>query len=344
MIEARPPVSDARTLPIAFLFAALAATPPALAGQADSALLDGPCLREETGTRPYGELLEAQRRARREAGRDTTAGRSEAIRIQKEIVRLQCDNAWRWMGLARMYLDAGRPGDAVAVIDHIEPWAANEIERSAEGYATPLEGLRETEAFRGSELARRMAARREAHHRRLEPFRATLDDLDDRPPERYVAEDACPFECCVYREWYATAATELVARVGGDSVVATVATGDTVRGLTGEVHVDPAPVAVVHRPKHGDGVREGDVVFLLDYLGEGVYRVWYEGEVDAWETLPGVRAYCPIPGPECWGEYLDPEAATEEHASVWWAKVEAADGVVGWTSEPERFANLDACG
>lgn len=299
MTEARPPVSDARTLPIAFLSAALAATPPALAGQADSALLDGPCLREETGARPHGELFEAQRRAHREAGRDTPAG---------------------------------RPGDAVAVIDHIEPWAANEIERSADGYATPLEGLWETEAFRGSDLARRMAARREAHHRRLEPFRATLDALDDRPPERHVAEDACPFECCVYREWYATAATELVARVDGDSVVATVATGDTVRGLSGEVHVDPAPVAVVHRPEHGGEVREGDVVFLLDYVGEGVYRVWHEGEVDAWEALPGVRAYCLIPGPECWGEYLEPEAVTDEDASVWWAKVETADGVVGWTS------------
>lgn len=314
--------------------------PRAGAAQSDSTFLDGPCLDERVSYRDFRSRYLALGRDFREASQADDL--PEAIRVQKEIVRLRCDNAWRWFRLAELYLRAERVDSAVVVVDHVDSWAANEIARIRDASGHSLAPLWSTEAFRTSDLARRMERRQEAHRRRLERFRARLDSLERRPPRRYVAEGVCPFECCVYRTWSVHDSTTLYAALGGDSVVATLMPEDTVEGLTGEVHLRPLAVAVVHEPRYGEALEAGDIVFLLDYVGEGFHHVWHEGRVLQAATVPHVRDYCPVPGPDCWGEHLAPERSDEEY--VWWVKVRAPDGTVGWTPEPGAFGNMDACG
>lgn len=314
----------------------LLSAPFDVAAQADSVLLDGPCVDRRGYPAEELGLVRAQAEAVRRGDLEA------ALRLQKEYVRFMCDNPWRWFGLANLYMKRGDTASAVRVVDHVEPWAANTVQRARDAPESSLAGLWESEAFRGSPLARRMEERRAAQRRRIRAGRAKLDTLSSRPPEDYVAEGVCPFECCVYRRWSVLEETRLYGSIEGDSVVATVAAGDSVEGRTGEVHLRPAPVLVLHRPAHQDRVRDGDVLFLLDDRGEGFSRVWHEGQVFTMQA--DVRAYCPAPGPHCWGEFLNPGRGRTDENYVWWVEVETADGTVGWTAETNHFGNVDACG
>lgn len=322
--------------PVLVLAALLLAGSGRLAGQSDSTLLDGPCLEEERDPGRQVELMRAQLDARKRGDH------AETIRLQKAFVRQMCHNPWRWIDLAALYLEQDRADLAVQIVDHIDPWAANTLQRDREEPDSRLEGLWESAAFRGSALERRMEERRAVHRRRIRRGRAKLDSLSERPPEAYVAEGVCPYECCVYRRWDVLEGTKLYRSVEGDSVVATVAAGDTVEGLTGEVHLRPVPVTVVHRPANEDRIRPGDLLFLLDDVGEGFTRIWHEGDVFTMQAE--VRAYCPVPGPHCWGEHLNRGRGRTDGNYVWWVRVETEDGTVGWTAEPEHFGNRDACG
>lgn len=324
------------TLAIAALF--MLGGPAPLTAQDDAALLAGPCVEAEVDFRVHNALRDAVHSARRDGNLDA------ALSIQRDFVRLRCRDSWRWVRLAALLLEAERPEEAVTVIDYIEPWAANYIQLIEEQHRlsdAPLDPLWETDAFHGSELAARMEARRAAHRERRRAFQERLDSLAARPPDEYVARDACPFECCVYREWTVEERTELFDDVAGSSVVAVVESGDRVEGLTGQVHVTPSPVGVVHPPAWY-ALEPGDIFFLLDYVGEGFYHVWVDGEVRELELDTAVRGYCPIPAEDCWGERLADTSRAE--ASTWWVKVRTSGGLVGWTDRSDRFGNIDACG
>lgn len=302
-------------------------------------LLGGACI-ETPESGAYLELRRAQTAARRDADPEAV------IELQKEVVRLQCDNSWRWADLAALYLDAGRDDEAVAVLSYLDSVAPNELEEIRNRRPDKLRAAWQSDAFAGSALDRRMALRRAAQRERLAGFRATLDTLSRRPPDEWIAEEACPFECCVYRTWSVLEETPLYSRARGDSVLAILQAGSEVEALTGDVYVKPLPVLVLHPeaviPLEASDLEPGDVVFLLDYLGEGFSRLWYDGEIVQTATEPGVRAYCPVPASNCWGEYFDPEARTDRTA--WWVKVRTRDGFVGWSNRTRHFGNKDACG
>ncbi len=302
-------------------------------------LLGGACI-ETPESGAYLELRRAQTAARRDAGPEAV------IELQKEIVRLRCDNSWRWARLAELYLDAGRNEEAVAVLTHLDSVAPNELEEIRNRRPEKLHAAWESDAFAGSVLDRRMVERRAAHRDRRASFEALLDTLSRRPPAEWVSEGACPFECCVYRSWSVLEETPIYSRARGDSVLAILQAGSEVEALTGDVYVKPLPVLVLHPeaviPLEASELEPGDVVFLLDYLGEGFSRLWYDGEIVQTATEPGVRAYCPIPATNCWGEYFDPEARTDR--TVWWVQVRTRDGLVGWSDRPRHFGNKDACG
>jgi hypothetical protein len=154
---------------------------------------------------------------------------------------------------------------------------------------------------------------------------AALGRLPEVP---YAAYDACPYEGCCYRIWFAL--RELVARAEPDSASATafeIHAGEGVLGITGilittrfgRCMLDPKPEAA----------REGrmpEPVVLLGYEGEGYFRAYDRGRL----------AFV-----ECdWDqEVVEPEF-------VWWAMVQNRDGLVGWVvgalREEQLFYNQDA--
>ncbi len=162
------------------------------------------------------------------------------------------------------------------------------------------------------------------------------------PPKIYVDEGACPFECCVYRDWIALTRVTLLDRPNGKPIT-TIEKGDTVRGITGIVYTIPRRVTVVYPYR---GHRPGDVFYILTYLGEGFARTWHDGKViqeDIHDSLAltGKKAVlnCTHASERCWWRMESPPIQR-----TWWVKVRTADGIVGWAISNGNFGNQDGCG
>ena len=160
-------------------------------------------------------------------------------------------------------------------------------------------------------------------------------------PQFFIDKGACPFECCAYRKWKTEENTTAYARPDRSAaIIGTFKAGATVQGLTGEVHVQPARFTV---KKLHAGYRPGDVLWVYTYLGEGFFKVWYQGKM--FEEELGFSPYGGSPGKRCeqlprfcWGEL------EKELSFTWWVKVRSGDGWVGWSDRPDNFSNKDECG
>ena len=170
-----------------------------------------------------------------------------------------------------------------------------------------------------------------------------------RPPRGYEDRGACPFECCTYREWSVEADTVLYkSRARNAPAVFRVKKGERVRGLTGVV-VTLAPGRAVVRKATTLGydwgkkvrVKAGDVLYLLHYEGEGVYKFWFRGKTYEHEMpdAPGGH-YKDTPG----GPMSEFIRKLSEPRAVWWVKVKNKRGRVGWTKQDDHFGDMDACG
>jgi hypothetical protein len=171
----------------------------------------------------------------------------QMIDLQKQYVRAMCSNHYRWFGLAKTYLGADRPGMAIQVLHELHRRGA-EIKPSTFQHQANLAKLIDMPEFQNSELGRELRELRTAADQRKDVYLTQLRALDvsGRPPERYVARGACPFECCSYREWDVLKTTALYDVPFGTLVVSSAVKGQRVRGVTGDVHLRPTPVAVVH--------------------------------------------------------------------------------------------------
>ena len=162
-----------------------------------------------------------------------------------------------------------------------------------------------------------------------------------RPPAVYVDKGACPFECCTYREWRTEKTTVAYARPDKRSRrIGEFVAGTAVLALTGEVRSIPGQFTI--KKPHGS-YRPGDVLWVYTPLGEGFYKVWLKGRMFEerldYVSGPFERNFMRCEEtPECWGT-LGKELRVE-----WWVKIRMADGVEGWTSQPENFSNKDSCG
>jgi len=152
-------------------------------------------------------------------------------------------------------------------------------------------------------------------------------------PSVYVDKGACPGEGCTYGQWRVLKETPLRALPDVTSkVVTTCRAGSAVSASTGEVHTVAGKFTV--KKKHGPFV-PGDVLWVYTYLGEGSFKIWFGGRFmeqdlnfSPWGGSGGSR--CEVEG-RCWGK-MD-----KELDSVWWIRIENADGVAGWTREGENF-------
>jgi hypothetical protein len=157
---------------------------------------------------------------------------------------------------------------------------------------------------------------------------------------------ACPFEGCVYREWVANGPVTLRTDRRPDSPVAfTLQKGDRVRAITGiVVTVKPGRVQFKKAvdlsgsagPLH---VEPGDALYLLTYLGEGNFTVWFKGRRYDWvDGVAFLNGVCESEPSRCDGTIV------EKSQSVWWIRLRTKKGLTGWTNEPAKFDNKDSLG
>ena len=180
----------------------------------------------------------------------------------------------------------------------------------------------------------------------IEAFVARID------PSLFTRWGACPFECCVYRDWVAEA--QVVVRAEPDTgarIVVAVPAGDRLLADTGFVRITSAQLIVVsdavEANRHRSGERwssqpdtlvAGDTLLLLEPLGEG-YSMLARGD-----ELYSAQQFWPAE--DGWQPYGGARGRTVgTHAAEWWAHVTTAEGAQGWIDAyASELGNVDACG
>ncbi|HVF55612.1 MAG TPA: hypothetical protein VM934_05655 [Pyrinomonadaceae bacterium] len=162
-----------------------------------------------------------------------------------------------------------------------------------------------------------------------------VDSLSQATRRRvYIDRGACEGEACSYGLWKTMKPTILYARPDERSkrVARLEPGGPCVNALTGDVHVVPGRLLVT---KAHEGYKPGDVLGVYTYLGEDVYKVRHKGrwreESLSYSTPEGTDRQSCERNRYCWGVF------EERPDAVWWVKIRAADGRVGWTNECTHF-------
>lgn len=172
-----------------------------------------------------------------------------------------------------------------------------------------------------------------------------VDLLQQLPDSVRVRRGACPFECCVYREWVARSPVPVLAaeRVASDTLLV-LQPGDEFTALTGNVHITSLERVVVAREVFevrsmggGHVFMPGDTLFVLDYVGEGFYNVWLDGAIYQPEQFWVDQAR--------WSPDGDAEGfAIGTRETEWWTRIRTRDGREGWiTPRGVSIDGTDAC-
>lgn len=162
--------------------------------------------------------------------------------------------------------------------------------------------------------------------------------LPAQETEVYVDAGACPGEGCEYCALYVAKSDIAVYEKSSieSKQVGVIAADDTFISKTGEVHTVPTRFEV-HR-EH-DGIRPGDDVFALTYLGEGYYRILLNGDLtraDLGFSPWGGSAsrICDKPR-HCWGRL------EKELEFTWWMWVISESSLAGWVVANESMRQID---
>jgi hypothetical protein len=193
---------------------------------------------------------------------------------------------------------------------------------------------------------------------------AERPSLEDDPVARFRArlpegllrrEGACPFECCGYRTWSEPVDLELLSELRTGEPVDTIPAGERFEAETGIVFVtglmlvlptdtlgaygDPRPGAPLPGEPWRPAWFPGDTLVVLDYVGEGVFNVWHDGEVaevsQFWESLNVDLGPGPSRG-----------TSIGKNETEWWVRAHRVDGTVGWFQQPRDVSpeGADLCG
>jgi hypothetical protein len=295
--------------------------------------LEGKCAQPEVIK--YDKKLQQQMEAAKKA-----KNWDQLMRLQKKYVREMCSQQFRWYLLFLTTVKKSDKSDTFKMLEIFEArqWQILSLQKIYSYYVdTSANEFLSSETFFSSEYGKKAKKILDQAQERKKQFAEKFKKMSDKekPPEKYVAMGACPFECCTFRKWDVLNDTELFESPQKNKHVATVKKGETALGVTGEVHLKPRPVAVVF--DNGE-LKNGDIIFQLDNLGEGFSKVWVKGQVK--ELDVSSNGSCYPPSKECWTEPIWDETSE----SIWWVKIQTNDGKTGWTRQTTHFGNMDACG
>jgi hypothetical protein len=158
------------------------------------------------------------------------------------------------------------------------------------------------------------------------------------PTLPFTDPGACPFECCQYGEWTATASQRAYKSSSRESgLVFTIRPGEKIAALTGLVITRKAGIVIVRKQTNfGDiTVPAGAKLFALHREGEGAYVFWYKGATHSGELYAeSVHK----------GNATYPWDVVSVPQTEWWVKIKNQGGVTGWLLNPREFRGMDACG
>jgi hypothetical protein len=178
---------------------------------------------------------------------------------------------------------------------------------------------------------------------------------EEQPPLPFYDWDACPFECCTYREWTLSYPVSFHQTHAKESpVVFRLEEGQTVQAVTGVVVTAKCGTATVLKSLEGFGIakdgvspplalKPGQTLCTLHYEGEGSSLFWYGGKLYSGEVSNDSFGEPPESGN--FRTDSSPEAS-------WWVMVRsptACNGVscrageVGWSNETSAFKHKDSC-
>jgi FKBP-type peptidyl-prolyl cis-trans isomerase FkpA len=303
--------------------------------------LGGPCaLRGQRGQpRPLSLTGKQQEELRRIRNWDAL------IEGARQNVRSDCSVPYRWETLFFALLDGHRYRDAIQVLTDMA------MRRFPLPHAVLAKGdpaFLTSDEFKASESGMEYARTEDANEQNIRLAESRLSSMpaQERPPNPYRAVGACPFECCVYREWTTKSAVQLLESIDSTTIVAEIPANTRVQAVTGEVWVEPQPYVAL---KDNGFLKAGDVIFFLDYLGEGFVNYWHNGRVNPRaaqrdglfaDTYENCNANNPNPA-ACSLKKLYPE---RKFSNEWWVKIRTTGGKEGWVLNTGQFANTDACG
>jgi hypothetical protein len=142
----------------------------------------------------------------------------------------------------------------------------------------------------------------------------------------FVAQGICFGEGDCFDEWRAFEPVPVRERADPASpVIATVAADEWVKPIDGQLRFVPLR-GVVRTATQKPKLAVGDVVYMLQPLGEGFYVLWHGGKTFEPEWASGDENE-----PITW----DPPAPEPAGAVLgWWVKVQLSNGQSGWVQEP----------
>jgi len=154
--------------------------------------------------------------------------------------------------------------------------------------------------------------------------------------------NACPFECCTYGDWTPTGDVPLRARPSQGEVVARVIPpAETFTADSGFVRITGVSLVAVTDSVAPEGPPQptlvpGDTLVVLDYVGEGYWRVWDGERVRELSGFWGAEVF-PVRGELLGGE---------RYAREWWVHATTRAGERGWFNADSvaRLRGVDACG
>ncbi|MBY0449636.1 MAG: hypothetical protein K2X01_03305 [Cyanobacteria bacterium] len=168
------------------------------------------------------------------------------------------------------------------------------------------------------------------------------------PPGIFIDKDACPYEGCFYGFWRVESDFPLFDKINSDHIIGIAKKGSNIKSLTGEVHTLPDILKIKastlptdrNNPNH---YAVNHPVYVLTYLGEGFFRVWYEGRFYEDDAI-----YCAVPSMGVCTPKLDIYDVVRPGKRVWWIKIQLANKKTGWAKSTDsaylRFSHADLYG